>query len=98
MDILKAIVGFIVIVFVIIFGVSLFGQNIEKNTWGNFEYVVRADDRYYYTHKVTATKDNRCIGFIDNYNKSVELCEKYQVEENYWFNNSPSARTVIWSP
>jgi len=90
------VISVIMIVFGIIYLLGTGGQSLEKKQWGNFKYVVYTDTRYYYTNKID--KEENCIYFTDNYNKETVICEKYNIEDNYWFSNSPSLKTMIWRP
>ena len=93
----SGIIILIIGIIVLIIGAIIFGlQKLEKAQWGQFAKVVHVDNRYYYTNEIKEV--DGCINFIDNYGKDTTICEKYQAEDNYWFKNSPSLTTVIWSP
>lgn len=91
--------GFLVIVLLIFGLIVIFvfpSQVLEKGTWGNYKFVVKNDQSYWYTNEIK--KEGNCISFVDNYQKNVKVCEKFSAENNYWYNNSPSLKTVIWQP
>ena len=67
-------------------------QKIEKSKWGEYEFRVIQDNVYWYTNDYI--EENGCISFKSNYDTQVNWCEKYMVEENYWYNNNPSLMTV----
>lgn len=90
------IAGIILLIFGAVAGLSYVSQLVEKKVWGEYEYVIYQDNQYYYTHEVK--EENGCIRFVDNYDNQNQLCEKYDVRDNYWHSHSPSLKTLIWSP
>ena len=77
----------------LILSVTFVSQHIEKMSWGNYEYIVRVDEQFFFTHDF-AVDEYGCVHFIDNYENHQLICEKYVVGEYFLYSNSPNLKSI----
>lgn len=89
---------FVIIVITFLFGLNLVVNAVsfgaDRRAWSEFEYVIKQDTRYYYTHGYEE-KDG-CVYFVDNYANNQIWCEKYSVGENYLHKGGLNWKVLIY--